>query len=60
MYTVKKKNLFPHMILFAKGGLSNDDVGVARDTVFQKIDTRSGAGVKTSDFHEEKLGGLPL
>ena len=39
------------------GGLSNDDVWVVRDTVFQKI--RPGAGFKTGDFVKEKLGGLP-
>ena len=36
-------------------GLSNDDVGVARGTVFQAI--RSEAGFKTGDFFKEKLGG---
>ena len=37
---------------------SNDDVGVARGTIFQEI--RSGAGFKTGDFAQEKLGwGLP-
>ena len=38
-------------------GLSNDDVGVARGTIFQEI--RPGAGFKTGDFVKEKLGGLP-
>ena len=32
-------------------GLSNDDVGVARGTVFQEI--RPGAGFKTGDFVKE-------
>ena len=36
-------------------GLSNDDVGEARGTVFQKI--RPGAGFETGDFVKEKLGG---
>ena len=36
-------------------GLSNDDVGVARGTVFQEM--RAGAGFKTGDFFKEKLGG---
>ena len=36
-------------------GLSNDDVGAARVTVFQKM--RRGAGFKTGDFVKEKLGG---
>ena len=36
-------------------GLSGDDVGVARGTVFQKI--RPGAGFKTGDFVEEKKLG---
>ena len=38
-------------------GLSNDDVGVTRSTVFQEI--RPGAGFKTGEFVKEKLGGLP-
>ena len=38
-------------------GLLDDGVGVAKGTVFQKI--RPGAGFKTGDFVEEKLGGLP-
>ena len=38
-------------------GLSNNDVGVARDTVFQEV--RPGAGFKTGDFVKEMLGGLP-
>ena len=38
-------------------GLSNDDVGVARGTVFQEI--RPIAGFKTGGFAKEKLGGLP-
>ena len=36
-------------------GLSTDDVGVEKDTVFQKI--RLWAGFKTGDFVREKLGG---
>ena len=32
-------------------GLSNDDVGVARGTVFQEI--RPGAGFKTGNFVKE-------
>ena len=47
------KNVF----MFAKEGLSNDDVGTARGTVFQGL--RPRAGVKTGDFVKEKLGGLP-
>ena len=38
-------------------GLSHDDVGVARGTVFQE--TRLGAGFENVDFVEEKLGELP-
>ena len=38
--------------------LSIDDVGVTRDTVYQEI--RSGAGFKTGDFVEEKLGGATV
>ena len=37
-------------------GLSTDDVGVARGTVFPEI--RPWAGFKTGDFVKEKLGGL--
>ena len=37
--------------------LSNDDVGVSRDTVFRII--LPGAGLKTDDFVQEGLGGLP-
>ena len=37
-------------------GLSIDDVVVARGTVFQEV--RPGAGFKTGDFVEGKLGGL--
>ena len=37
-------------------GPSNDDVGVARGTVFQEI--RPGVGFKTGDSVKEKLGGL--
>ena len=45
-----------HIIfLCAKKGLSNDDVGVSSDTVFQGI--RPGAGFETGDFVEENLGG---
>ena len=36
---------------------SLDDVWVARGTVFHQI--RPGAGFKTGDFVEEKMGGLP-
>ena len=36
-------------------GLSNDDVGGARDTLFQQI--RPGAGFETGDFVKEMLGG---
>ena len=39
-------------------GPSNDGGGVARDTVLQEL--RPGAGLKTSDFVEEKLGELVL
>ena len=36
-------------------GLSIDDVGVLRDNVFQNV--QSEAGVETSDFVKEKMGG---
>ena len=47
---------FPRISLFCIG-LSNDDVGVSMDTVFQKI--RPEAGFKTGDFVKEKSGGIP-
>ena len=50
----EKKSL---MYSLACAGLSNDDVGVARGTVFQEV--RPGDGLKISDFVGEKLGGLP-
>ena len=49
----------PIHFLVCKGlakGLSIDDVGVSRDTVFQDIPP--GAGLQTGDPVEEKLGGL--
>ena len=39
-------------------GLSTDDVGVARVTIFQK--KRPGAGFKASNFVKEKLGGATV
>ena len=42
--------------LFAKEGLLNDDVGLARGAVFQEV--RPGAGFKTGVSVKEKLGGL--
>ena len=51
---MKKKNILIYLVC---KGLLNDDVGVARGTMFQEI--RPGAGFKTGDFVEEKLGGLP-
>ena len=56
MRKVSFKSRSPYVFLFAKG-LSHNDVGVARGTVFQGV--RPGAGFKTGDFVEEKLGGLP-
>ena len=42
--------------LVCKGllGLLNDDVGGARGTAFQEL--RPGAGLKTGDFVEKKVG----
>ena len=42
------------MYLLGCLGLSNDDIEMARGTVFQEI--RPGAGFKTDDFVKEKLG----
>ena len=52
-----KKTSSP-IFLCAKKGLSNDDVGVARGTLFREI--WPGAGFKTGDFVKEKMGGLPI
>ena len=49
----KKHKNFIHFL--SCQGLSNDDVGVARGTVFQEI--RPGVGFKTGDFVEDRLGG---
>ena len=38
-------------------GISINDVGVSRDTVFQEI-RLPGAGFETADFVKEKLGEL--
>ena len=43
--------------LASKKGLSSDDVGVARGTVFQQI--RTGVGFETGDFIKERLEALP-
>ena len=51
------KTKYPSIFFCAKKGLSIDDVGVSRDTVFQEI--RSGADFETGDFVKEKLGELP-
>ena len=51
------KNHISYIFFRVCKGLSNDDVGVARDTVIQDIPL--GAGFKTGDFAKEKLGGLP-
>ena len=45
------KNVSSKNFMLAKKGLSNDDVRLARGTVFQE--TRPGAGFKTGDFFEE-------
>ena len=50
-----EKNILKHF--HACKGLSNDDVGATRDTVFREI--RPGAGFETGDFVQEKLGVLP-
>ena len=49
------KKAFIHVLVCK--GLTIDDVGVSRDTAFQKI--RPGAVFESSDFVKEKLGGLP-
>ena len=49
-----QKNIFL-LVCKALRTIERDDVGAARDTVLQEI--RLGAGSKTGDFAEEKLGG---
>ena len=52
----EKKNISSHTFQCLQSkGLSNDDVGAARDTVFQGIQPR--AGFKTGDSVKQKLGG---
>ena len=51
------KTKYPCIFLCAKG-LSSDDVGLPRDTVFQEI--RRGAGFETGDFVKEKMGGAAV
>ena len=50
-----EKRIFMYFLVCK--GPSNDDVGVKRGTVLQKI--RPGAGLKTGDVVEEKLGVIP-
>ena len=50
-----ERKLSTHMHFLVCKGLSIDDVGVSRDTVFQEI--RPGAGFEAGDFVKEKLGG---
>ena len=45
----------PPCVLVVCKGQSNDDVGVARDTVFREI--RPGAGFNAGDFVKRKRGG---
>ena len=53
--TCYKQDTFTYFLVCK--GLSINDVGVARGTVFQEV--RVWAGFKTDEFGEEKLGGLP-
>ena len=47
-----------HLFFLECKGLSIDNVGVCRDTVFQEIP--QGAGFDTGYFVKERRGGLPL
>ena len=49
----EKNYIFTYFL--ACEGLSDDDVGVARGTLFQEI--RPGAGFNAGDFTKETLGG---
>ena len=54
-YTIIEKNVSKYFVVCK--GLTIDDVGVSRDTVFQEI--RPGAGFETADLSlKETLGGL--
>ena len=50
-----REKVFPAMYFLVCKGRSNDDVGVARGTVFQAL--RPGAGFKTGDSSLKKKGG---
>ena len=50
------ENNIPQTFFLVFKGLSDDDLGAARGAVLQEI--RPGAGFKTGDFVEEKLGAL--
>ena len=51
-----KKNVMTYFLVYT--GLSNDDVGATRGTVFQEV--RPGVGSKTGDFAKEKLAGATV
>ena len=52
----KPSHIFSCLLKTSCSRVSNDDVGVSRDTVFQE--PRPGAGFKTGDLVKEKLGGI--
>ena len=54
---IQLKIKYPRIYFLECKGLSIDDVGVSRDTVFQEI--RPGADFETGDFVQERLGELP-
>ena len=54
----KKKNSNTFFCFFK--GLSNDDVGVARGTAFQKLRPGAGAGFETGDFVKKSQGGATV
>ena len=53
---IRKTYILMYLVVYK--GVSNDDVGVARDTVLREI--RPGAGFQSTDFVNEKLGGATL
>ena len=47
------------MCFLGRGGLSNDDIGMARGIVFQEIRGRELVSKQNRRFRLRKVGGLP-
>ena len=48
------------MLSWLQRAISNDDVGVAKDTVFQDQEIRPGAGIKTGDLGKKQVWGATV